>query len=111
MRVRLSAEAREFLRSEVQYLRERSPAAARRLLDKIAEARKNLGDYPSMGPIAEDELIPGVRRLVVGDYVLSYSAAHDLIEIYAIRHGRMQEPGADVYEDFDYEAATSLPKP
>lgn len=111
MRVRLSEEAREFLRSEVQYLRERSPAAARRLLDKIAVARKNLGDYPLMGPVAEDELIPGTRRLVVGDYVLSYSAANDPVEIYAIRHGRMQEPRPDVAEDFDYETSFSPNEP
>jgi hypothetical protein len=47
--------------------------------------------------------VPGVRRLLVGDYLMDYFPG-DIIEIVAIRHGRQAEPDSLRDEDFDYEA-------
>lgn len=104
MRVRLSEEARAFLRTEGEYLRHRSPAAARRLIDRMRQAKTFLGDFPMMGPESDEGPVPGTRQLVVGDYVLTYEISDDLIEILAIRHGRMRAPPPEFDADFDFEA-------
>jgi plasmid stabilization system protein ParE len=103
MRVRLSEEAREYLRTEGEYLRHRSPAAARRLLEKMRQARTYLGNFPMMGSASDEGPIPATRRLIVGEYVLTYQVSSELIEILAIRHGRMQAPSPDFDGDFDFE--------
>lgn len=104
MRVRLSRAASRFLRDEARYLRDRSPAAAARLLERMGEARRLLADFPSLGSLAEEGLVPGTRRLVVGDYVLFYEVSGVTVAILAIRHGRMQAPSPAAEPDFDYEA-------
>ena len=110
MRVRLSQDAREFLRTEVEYLRHRSPSASRHLLESMQQARKSLSDFPMMGSTAKDGLVPGARRLVIGQYVRTYDVSDKSIEITAIRHGRMQTPMADADADFDHEAEPSTTK-
>ena len=48
-RVRLSAQARAFIQREAKYLRERNRLAAESFLDRIREARLNLGRFPEIG--------------------------------------------------------------
>lgn len=103
-RVRLSADARDFLREEVRYLLRHSPAAAQRLLSRINDARESLSRFPRMGPQADPSPVPGSRRLVVGDYVLDYDFDGPTVSITAIRHGRMAPPPPASEPDFDYEA-------
>jgi plasmid stabilization system protein ParE len=104
MRVRLSQDALSFLRKETRYLKQHSPAAARRLLAGIDDIRSSLARFPRMGPRADDEPVPGSRRLVLGDYVLSYDIDGADIAITAIRHGRMQPEAPALDDDFDYES-------
>lgn len=104
MRVRLSEEARTFLRTAGEYLRHHSPAAARRLVERMRQARTYLGDFPMIGPESDEGPVPGTRRLVIGDYVLTYEISDGVIQISAIRHGRMQAPSAELDADFDFEA-------
>lgn len=111
MRVRLSEEARKFLATETEYLRQRNPAAARKLVERMRQARRNLGDFPNMGSAAEDGPLPGTRSLVIDQYILTYDVSAKSVEVTAIRHGRMQVPTPDVEEDFDYEAEPTSPKP
>ena len=103
MRVRLSQDASNFLRKETQYLKQFSPAAARRLLTDLDQVRANLARFPRMGLRSEDA-VTGSRHFVVGDYVLSYDLEEGGIAITAIRHGKMQPGSAVVDDDVDYES-------
>jgi toxin ParE1/3/4 len=90
--VRLSAAAREWYLDEIRYLSERNKNAAMAFQELIKAARRNLSDFPKMG---ETGLIPGTRRLVVGNaYILTIRIRRDAVEIAAIRHGRMKDARA-----------------
>lgn len=78
MRVRLSEEARaflrtegEYLRTEGEYLRHRSPAAARRLLDRMRQARMQLGDFPMMGSASDEGPVPGTPLTIFANAINS----------------------------------------
>ena len=47
--------------------------------------------------------MPGIRRLIVGDYILDYFPG-ETIMIVAIRHGRQRDPDQDDDRDEDFEA-------
>jgi plasmid stabilization system protein ParE len=101
-RVLLAPKARAFLVSEAAYLRDNSPRAAERFLDRMREARRSLGRFEQLG-FAHDALpLPGIRRLVVGDYLLDYFPG-DPVMIVAIRHSRQRETAivSDAIADFE----------
>ena len=101
-RVLLSPKARAFLLSEAGYLRKHSPRAAERFLERLREARRSLSHFDQLG-FSQDALpVPGIRRLIVGDYVLDYFPG-EIIMIVAIRHGRQGEVAisGDDIEDFE----------
>lgn len=101
-RVVLSGSARAFLLAEATYLRTRNPAAADRFVLRLREARVNLARFEALGFERDAPPVPGVRRLVVGDYLLDY-VVMTAIEIVAIRHARQSDPDLPVDDDFDYE--------
>ena len=74
-RVLLSARAQKWLHCEVANLAERSAPAARRLLERIKDARQ-LATFPRSG---RPGLVPGTRRLVLGRYVLTYRRRGQMI--------------------------------
>ncbi len=80
---------RRWLRDELSYLAERSPAAERRLHERVATMTRLLGEYPRIGVAATK---PGMRRLVISPYVVTYRQVGDnLIEIIDMRHSRQAE--------------------
>jgi plasmid stabilization system protein ParE len=88
-RVLLSARAQKWLHREIAYLAERSAPAARRLLERIKDARRQLAAFPQSG---RPGLVPGTRRFVLGRYVLTYRRrGTDDLEIIDIRQGRQAE--------------------
>lgn len=101
--VRLSRSAATWLRQEIAYLAERSPAAAERLVERIRQARQSLSDHPRIGQPGH---IPGTRRLVIGDHVLTVRVVGADVEIAAIRHARQRDAyaPADLLTDGDDEA-------
>ena len=100
--VRLSDTARAFVQQEANYLRERNPNAAENFLERLREARRNLARHPEIGRPSPVPL-RGLRRLVVGEYILDYDVAADRVEIVAIRHGRQQDPFIISDPDLDFE--------
>jgi plasmid stabilization system protein ParE len=84
-RVLLSTRAERWLHREVSYLAERNVSAARRLLDRIEDARRQLAAFPRSG---RPGLVPGTRLLVVASYVVTYRERAADLEIIDIRHGR-----------------------
>ncbi|GLS41383.1 hypothetical protein GCM10010869_69800 [Mesorhizobium tianshanense] len=62
-------------------------AAADRLLDRIEARWQQLATYPFSGAPRED-IAPGIRYLVVGEYLTLYRVGEDAIEILRLLHGR-----------------------
>lgn len=69
-----------------RYLIKFSPAAARRLKDKIQRQCQLLVDFPAMGKNA-DNLQPGLRSFPVEDYIIFYRSLNNKIEIVRIVSG------------------------
>jgi len=103
MKVRMSYDARAYLRDEAKYLRKRSPAAASALTAVMKKARENLANFGELGFTKEGLPIPGMRRLIVGNYLLDYEISRDVVLVVAIRHGRQTPPDIILDDDFDFE--------
>jgi plasmid stabilization system protein ParE len=85
----LARRAQQWVNAELRYLSDRNRASARRLLDRLATARRLIEDFPRSGRRGS---VPGTRRLVITPYVLTYREAEpDLLIIVDIRHGRQRE--------------------
>lgn len=97
---RLSRQARAWFLREIAYVAERNPAAARKIIEQFQVARRNLAQFPGM---AQTGLIPGTRRIVVGDYVLTVRESHGEAEIVVIRSGRQGEAYAPEHHADDFE--------
>jgi plasmid stabilization system protein ParE len=76
------------IRAIAEYLAEHSGAAARRFLEALMKAREQLATFPNSGAAG---IIPGTRRLVVGDYIISYRRRADVVEVFAVRHARRKD--------------------
>jgi plasmid stabilization system protein ParE len=103
MKVRLSGNARSYLRKETEYLRKRSARAAKDFVDRMRMARSNISAFTDIGAANTEFPVPGLRRLVVGDYLIDYEMGADEINILAIRHGRQSPPTIEVGSSFDFE--------
>ncbi|GAK69463.1 hypothetical protein RRU01S_06_00710 [Agrobacterium rubi TR3 = NBRC 13261] len=103
MRVIISRSAAAYLRNEVRYLKSRSPAAAIRFTEAVAEARRNLEIFPDIGQENNDLPVAGCKTWVFGDYLMDYMRKVDVIEIVAVRHGRMRPLVPDQEPDRDFE--------
>src|SRR6266404_801180 len=80
--------ARRQLNAQLAYVAERNPAAAQRLRQRIANAQRQLSDFPQSAPRANS---PGTRRLVVAPYILTYRERGTVVEILDVRHSRQAE--------------------
>lgn len=99
MRVVLSKSAASWLRKEMQYLQQRSPAAAKTFAARIAETRLLLGAHPEAGPVARSLPVPRARTFVSGEYLIDYTIHADHVIIVTIRHGRMRPPDLPIEAD------------
>lgn len=85
LRVTRSPKARDEIRAIATYLAEYSPNAARRFRDAMAKVAGQLSEYPNSGPPG---LIPGTRSIIMGDYIVAYRRIGNVVQIFAVRHGR-----------------------
>jgi plasmid stabilization system protein ParE len=70
------------------FLAEHSRPAAARFSASIRRAEQQLAEFPNSGAPG---LSPGTRRLIVGDYILSYRRRAADVEIFAVRHARRRD--------------------
>ena len=70
-------------------------AAADRLLDRIEARWQQLVVYPFSGAPRED-IGPGIRHLLVGEYLTLYRVHDDAIEIVRVLHGRRKIDADDI---------------
>jgi toxin ParE1/3/4 len=76
----------------LDYLDQRSPAAAERLAAAIDERCGRLGGLPELGRV-RDELAPGLRSIVVEKYVIFYRVTPAAVEVLRILHGARDVEG------------------
>jgi len=88
LRVVRSPRAAAEIRDIANYLVELSPAAAGRFLAAMQAAEERLAVLPHSGVPG---LLPGTRRLIIGDYILSYRVRRDTVEVYAVRHAKRRD--------------------
>ncbi|MCQ1767854.1 type II toxin-antitoxin system RelE/ParE family toxin [Neorhizobium galegae] len=62
-------------------------SAADRVLDAIEARWDNLARHPYSG-VARDDIAPGLRHLVSGEYLTLYRLSGGTIEIVRVLHGR-----------------------
>ena len=66
-----------------------NPAAADRVLDAIERRWQQIAQYPHSG-IARDDIAPGIRHLIAGQYLTLYRVTDEAIEIIRVLHGRQR---------------------
>jgi plasmid stabilization system protein ParE len=111
VKVRLSDNARSYLRKETEYLRKRSPGAAKDFVDRMRTARNNIATFTDIGSANMEFPVPKLRRLVVGEYLLDYEIGTNEINILAIRHGRQLPLNIEVESSFDFEDLVTPDRP
>ena len=82
-----SNRARQDLIEIWQYVAQDDPGLADALLDTIDAKCNLLLEHPFLGPGRED-IRPGMRYLVVAQYVVLYSVDEDAIRIVRVLHGK-----------------------
>lgn len=84
------AAAQEDLRRIFDYIAERNPAAAEKLLVRIEFVAERLADHPFMHRPGR---VPGTREAVAHpNYILVYKVGTDIVEILAVLHARQRYP-------------------
>jgi toxin ParE1/3/4 len=85
MRVHYTPLARADREAIFQYLHERSPAGARRVMAAIVAATERLANHPLSGVETE---FPGIRATLAGryPYKIYYRIRNDTLELIHIRH-------------------------
>ena len=87
-RVRYSRRAAAELEEITAFLAEHGQQMALQFQDRIRRAERQLAEFPNSGPAGSR---PGTRRLVVGDYIVSYRRRGEDVEIFAVRHARRRD--------------------
>jgi toxin ParE1/3/4 len=67
----------------------RDAGAADRLVDRLTESIERLAAQPMLGRSA-DHLLPGLRSLPVGDYLIFYRPDDEGVSVVRIIHGARQ---------------------
>lgn len=90
----VSDKADEDLIGIYRFLENRSPSAAANFFQSVDRRLSNLSAFPFIGRDRPD-LGPGVRSLIVGNYLIFYKVEHDHIAIIRVIDGRR-----DIREEF-----------
>jgi len=95
VKYRLLPEAFTDIESIGDYIARDNPNAAVRLLDALERRWDLLTLHPFSGARRED-IAPGVRHLLVGEYLTLYRVHDDAIEIVRVLHGRRKIEADDI---------------
>ncbi|TIL72762.1 MAG: type II toxin-antitoxin system RelE/ParE family toxin [Mesorhizobium sp.] len=87
MKYRLLPQAVIDLERIGDYIAEHNPDAAIRLVNILERRWDLLTLHPFSGAPRED-IAPGIRHLVVGEYLTLYRVGTDAVEILRVLHGR-----------------------
>ena len=81
----LSDLARAELLNIGEYIAQRNPDAAFRLMERFREKFNLLARHPHLGRERNDILL-GLRCLIVNEYLIFYQPSDDEVEIWRVRH-------------------------
>ncbi|TPI48330.1 type II toxin-antitoxin system RelE/ParE family toxin [Mesorhizobium sp. B2-9-1] len=95
MKYRLLPQAAADLEDIGDYIASHSPNAAVRFVDDMERRWSLLSLHPFSGA-PRDDIAPGIRHLVVGEYLTLYRVGHDAVEIVRVLHGRRKIEADDV---------------
>jgi len=93
----LHGQAEADLLAIIEYIAERNPAAAASLLHAFRRRWDLLTDQPFSGK-SRDDLRPGARCVIVGQYLSLYRVTDQGVEIVRILHGARDLTGEDIEE-------------
>lgn len=82
----IAESAREDLLSIGEFVAQRNPEIAFRLMERFREKFNLLAKFPHLGR-ERDDILLGLRCLIVNDYLIFYQPKEDSIEIWQVRHG------------------------
>lgn len=86
--VRLSKSAERWFLTKVAELAEVSPAAARKLIERLERQKTLLSSFPQM---TEKGILEGTRKVSMPPLVLTIRARGGMVEIAAIRDARQKD--------------------
>ncbi|MDX8459479.1 type II toxin-antitoxin system RelE/ParE family toxin [Mesorhizobium humile] len=95
MRYQLLPQAAVDLEDIGDYIASHSPNAAVRFVDSMERRWDLLTLHPFSGA-PRDDIAPGIRHLVVGEYLTLYRVGRDAIEIVRVLHGRRKIDADDM---------------
>ncbi|UVK48011.1 type II toxin-antitoxin system RelE/ParE family toxin [Mesorhizobium sp. AR07] len=95
MKYRLLPQAEVDLEDIGDYIAGHDPRAAVRLVDALERRWDLLTLHPFSGA-PRDDIAPGIRHLVVGDYLTLYRVGNDVIEIIRVLHGKRNIEADDI---------------
>jgi len=88
VRVSVSRRAKAEIEEIEAFLEEHSVAAAGRFSEAMERTYQLLSQHPELGSAGAR---PRTRRLVVGNYIVSYRRRGDDVEIFAVRNARRRD--------------------
>ena len=81
----IAESAREDLLSIGEFVAQRNHEAAFRLMERFREKFNLLAKFPHLGR-ERDDILLGLRCLIVNEYLIFYQLNKDSIEIWRVRH-------------------------
>ncbi len=94
MKVRYTPRAERHLRGIAAYIRQRNPAAARRVIRRIREAIQLLGKFPEVGHAGTRS---GTQEIVGPGlpYIIVHRVDPEGVTVLAVYHGAQLRPGQE----------------
>ena len=88
--IRYLPAAEKDLTNILEYIKKDNSSAALKLINEIDETISRLGEFPNMGVIPKDLRLKSLnyRMLIVGNYLVFYTATNNVVEIRRILHGK-----------------------
>lgn len=86
-RLTIAAQAQVDLQEIFNYVAQDHPEAARRVLQRLRVAARQLAQHPRMGRNRSEDLRPGLYSFPVGAYVLFYREQPGGIALVRVIHG------------------------
>lgn len=69
-----------------EYIAEKNPDAATKLMELFRDKFELLRDFPHLGRERNHDLFIGSRSLPVGNYLIIYQPTDNILEIVRVRH-------------------------
>jgi toxin ParE1/3/4 len=77
----------ESLEEARRYIAQQSPRTAQAVVERIAQATRQLEMFPESGRLLSDSDDPNVQEIIILRHRVIYRLTGDLVEILLVRHG------------------------